>query len=210
MKASFDTWTSVFLFGAIQGLFVSFVLLLKKDKHASRKLLAVIAFLFSLTLLEYVLYWTRYEFYFPYLMGWSNCYIFLVGPLFYLYFKSVFQKQVFAKKDLWHFIAFVLAVLQAAPFLFASPGWKQEVMLGKIPVAKAYFKGYAWLGIVHMTVYASFVLGHFYALSLSYSGVKTWFRWLNGFFWGFILSYASYFILVRFAFFNTAWDYAIS
>lgn len=210
MKASFDTWTIVFLFGAIQGLFVSIVLLLKKDKHPSRKVLAVISFLFSLLLVEYVLYWTRYQFHFPYLQGWSHCFIFLFGPLFYLYFKSVFEKQPFEKKDAWHGIAFLLAVLFAIPFLFATASWRQGVMLGKITGGKAYFRSYSWMGIGHMLLYAFFTMRHFYALSLSYSVVKTWFRWLNGFFWGFILAYASYFILVRFTFFNPEWDYAIS
>jgi hypothetical protein len=106
MKASFDTWTIIFLFAAIQGFFVSLVLLLKKDKHSSRKILAVIPFFFSVILIEYVLYWTRYEFYFPYLMGSYNCHIFLFGPLFFLYFKSVLIKK-FLKKIfyiLWYLL----------------------------------------------------------------------------------------------------------
>jgi AraC-like DNA-binding protein len=210
MKPSFDTWTIIFLFAAVQGIFVSAVLLFKKDKHPARKLLAVVSFLFSLILIEYTLFWTHYDFYFPYVLGWGPCFIFLFGPLFYLYFRSAFGADHFTRKDLLHFIPFVLAVLKASPFLFASLQWKQDLMLKKISLDGDYFFLYEWTGIAHMLIYLTFILKQFNALSVIDKEVKAWFRWLTGFFMAFILSYASYFILSRFPFFNPSWDYAIS
>ncbi len=69
---------------------------------------------------------------------------------------------------------------------------------------------WAWFKIFHMTAYAILIAIRFGSLSRSSPEVQTWFRWLNGLFAGFILSYASYFILVRFDFFNNSWDYMIS
>ncbi|MEO8760050.1 MAG: AraC family transcriptional regulator [Bacteroidia bacterium] len=209
MNASFDTWTIIFLFAAIQGLFVSTVLLLKKDKHPSRKILAAIPFFFSVILIEYVLFWTNYQFYFPYLMSWYNCFVFLFGPFFYLYFKSVFTKNI-SKKDLLHFSVFVLCVVRLAPFLFRSMEWKQGFLLKQFTTDMSCFLGIAWLGIIHMIIYLIFIWKDFYALSLSGKEVKIWFRWLPGFFMSFIIAYASYFVLSRFSFFNPQWDYAIS
>ena len=210
MKPSFDTWTIIFLFAAIQGLFFSAVLLFKKDKHAARKLLASVSFLFSLVLIEYTLFWTHYDFQFPYLIGWSPCFIFTFGPLFYLYFKSAFGKSNITKRDLLHFIVFALAVIRVSPVLFSSKQWKQDLMLQKIKDGTDYFFLYEWLGIAHMLGYFILILRDFNALSLIEKEVKTWFRWLTRFFLAFILSYTSYFILSRFAFFNPSWDYAIS
>jgi AraC-like DNA-binding protein len=210
MKPSFDTWTIIFLFAAVHGMFVSAVLLFKKDRNPARKLLACISFLFSIVLLEYSLFWTHYDFYFPYLIGFGPCFVFLFGPLFYLYFRNVFQGSTLNRKDLLHFIPFALAVLRVSPFLFASVQWKQDLMLKKISLGTNYFFLYEWLGIAHMLIYLIFIRRDFYALSLTENEVKSWFRWLTGFFSAFILAYASYFVLSRFSFFNPAWDYAIS
>ena len=209
-KPSFDTWTIIFLFAAIQGCFVSLVLLLKKDQHPSRKILATISLLFSVILIDYVLYWTHYEPIYPYLAGLPDCFIFLFGPLFYLYFKSIFNKTTFQKKDTWHFVTVVLCFIRISPFYFSSNAIKHDFLIHKIQLPQNYFLGLAWIGIAHMSLYAFFIMRDFYALSRSNPEVKTWFGWLSSFFMGFIFSYASYFILANFSFFNAEWDYVIS
>lgn len=209
MKPSFDTWTIIFLFAAVQGIFISLALLLKKESHPSRKILAAIPFFFSVILIEYVLFWTRYQFCFPYLMNWYNCLVFLFGPLFYLYFKSVFNKKL-TKKELLHFLVFLLSVIRLSPFLFRTLAWKQGFLLKEFPADLSIFRGMPWFAIAHMCLYLAFIIKDFYPLCLSNAEVKNWFGWLTGFFAAFILSYASYFVLVRFPFFNAQWDYAIS
>lgn len=210
MKPSFDTWTIIFLFAAIQGIFVSAVLLFKKEKHPSRKILAVISFLFSVILIEYTLFWTHYDYYFPWLIGWAPCFIFLFGPLFYLYFRNVFGGKYFRKKDLFHLIVFAIAVIFSSSLLFASLEWKQDLLAKKQTLGISYYYLIDWIGIAHMSIYLFFNFRDFYALSRTEPEVKNWFRWVNGFFAAFILSYLSYFILSKFSFFNPSWDYAIS
>jgi len=209
-KPSFDTWTIIFLFSAIQGFFVSSVLLFKKDKHPSRKILATITILFSLILIDYVLYWTGYQYYYPYLINVPLCLIFLFGPLFYLYFKSIFNKKGFEKLDLLHFLPFLVALIAFGPVIFKSVSAKQDILTGKSPVNQNLSITFVWLGIASMITYCLLVFRHFYALSLENTEIRKWFRWLFGFFIGFIISYLSYFILVHFSFFNSAWDYSIS
>jgi AraC-like DNA-binding protein len=107
-------------------------------------------------------------------------------------------------------MVFVAAIIRASPFLFKSLVWKQAFMLKQIIPDEAYFKGLAWLGIIHMSVYIFFIIKEYHAISLSNNEVKIWFRWVTVFFAGFITAYASYFVLVNFSFFNVKWDYAIS
>jgi AraC-like DNA-binding protein len=207
----FNTWTIIFLFSAIQGLFISVVLLSKRDKHPSRKILASLTILFSVILIDYVLFWTGYQFYYPYLVSTPVCFIFLFGPLFFLYFKSIFQRRGFNRSDLLHFIPFILVFAFFSPFIFKTVSEKQSILSGKAISGSHYaVVFFIWTGIVHMCLYCFLSFRYFYPLSNANAEVKVWFRMLSGFFIGFILSYLSYFILIKFSFFNTAWDYGIS
>ena len=87
---SLDTWTTLFLFAAAQGLFLTLTLLLnKKGNRLSNILLGVFIALFSLTLIEYVLHWSRYIFYVPQVNTFYLVFVFFFGPLLLLYYKSV-------------------------------------------------------------------------------------------------------------------------
>ncbi len=206
---SFDTWTIIFLFAAVQGLFVSAVLLFKFDRHPSRKILASITFLFSIILIAYVGFWTRYEYYYPYLTAFPDSIYYLFGPLFYLYFESIFTKKKFVQRDLLHFIPAFLVLLWSMPFILMSIPEKQAVMSGHLPVPK-FSLPIVWIGIAQMCAYQFLIYRKFSSLSRTNPEVRKWFVWLSGLFSGFIFSYLSYYILANFRFFNTSWDYAIS
>ena len=211
VKPGFDTWTIIFLFSAIQGIFVSAVLLSRNDKHPSRKILAAITILFSVILVDYVLYWTGYQYQYPYLVNVPLCLIFLFGPLFYLYFNSIFGKGKFQRYDLAHFLPFLLVFLFFTPMIFMSTAEKQNIISGHSSWPYALHPlFFIWSGIVHMILYAFWSFLKFHSISDVDPEVKKWFRWLSWLFTGFIFSYLSYFILCRFSFFNNTWDYGIS
>lgn len=207
---SFDTWTIIFLFAAIQGLFVSAVLLSKKDKNPSRKILAVITILFSTILLEYVLFWTGYQYNFPYLIAVSASTYFLFGPLFYFYFKSIFTKTSFRQTDFLHFLPFVITFLWFSPYIFKSVKAKQYMIAHHVNDSVNFTMVFVWLGILQICCYQIAIYWNFSSLSKTNTEVNKWFRWLTGLFNGFILSYVSYYVLSQFSFFNASWDYAIS
>ncbi len=207
---SFDTWTIIFLFSAIQGLFVSLVLWTRNEKNLSRKLLAIIPFIFSLILVEYVLYWTRYSFYYPYLVSLSNSLYLLFGPLFYLYFLSIFENKQFSKRTILHFLPFLICLIYHSPFIFSSIESKQKRMLASTTEPAYVGLLIVWLGIAQLLVYAWVIYKRFYPIAIINKEIKQWFYWLFGFYVAFILSYVSYYILVNFSFFNAELDYAIS
>src|SRR5690242_16544802 len=102
MQPSFDTWTSIFLFASIQGLFVSIILFfVKKENRYANRLLATIVFLFSVTLFEYVFFWTRYIIFFPHLLSISAGFALLYGPLLYFYFRYAAESEKITIRDSW-------------------------------------------------------------------------------------------------------------
>ena len=86
---SSNLWSVVFLVFAGQGIFLSIILFTHKSavKKANR-FLAVLLFLFSLNLIENVGYWTGFLINIPHSMNVTSSFLFLYGPLFYLYVSS--------------------------------------------------------------------------------------------------------------------------
>ncbi|HNU32279.1 MAG TPA: AraC family transcriptional regulator [Bacteroidia bacterium] len=215
---SFNTWTTIFLFAAIQGIFVSIVFFfVKKENRTANLLLALLTFLFSITLVEYVMYWTKYLYYFPHFMQLSDGFPFLFGVILLLYFQKVFLQHQFSKKDLWHFLPFALLIIYMLPRYLSTAEVKQAWMMGeRVYPSLFYWPKFMrnipvhWVKIAHMSLYAFWIFKMFNGLSKTNSEVRTWFNWLTGLYIGFIASYTSYFILVKFPFFNSEWDYMIS
>lgn len=218
-QPSFDTWTTIFLFAAIQGLFVATVLFfVKRKEFKANSLLALLIFLFSITLIEYVLYWTGYIYFFPHVMSLSDGFPFLFGVILYFYFEKIFEGHQLSKKDYLHFLPFLLYLVYMMPRYLSAAEVKQMWILGKSatpswfvwPLPIRNIQWLHWVKIAHMLVYLVVIFKRFYIQSKSNREITKWFNWLTGLFAGFIFSYASYFVLVRFSFFNQEWDYLIS
>ena len=219
-QPSFNTWTIIFLLGAFQGLFLSAILFFTgKVKGYKNYLLALFLFLFSVTLIEYVLYWTQYIRKFPHMISVSHAFPFLFGVLLYFYLIHVFETRKIKRTDLLHILPFLLCVIFLLPIYLSTANVKREWLQGNIVVPSLFhwpretLKINAilpWLMIVHMGIYAFLIIKNFHAISRTNREVKTWFDWLSGLFILFIVSFASYYILVNFEFFNRSWDYMIS
>ncbi len=209
---SFDTWTIVFLLAAVQGYFVTMVLLKwrRGDPHANR-LLAALMLLFSLTLSEYVLYWTNYIYLYPHVANLSAQFPFLFGPLVFLYLRTIYTQAPLRWSDAWHAIPFLVAIGCFMPWYLLDASSKRLVLLNQadFPVQWPLLKSLLWARIGHLIAYAIWIV-RFIGRQPKVGSTRRWAFLLNGFYVGFLISYASYFVLVRFAFFNTAWDYHIS
>lgn len=213
-KPSFDSWTSIFLFFAIQGILTGTVFLfIKRGQHRAFRYIGVLLLLFGLCLADYVQYWTGYCFEFPALAGFSFPLIFIFGPLLYFYFRSCLLGVSFRTKDLLHLLPWLLHTGWNLPYYFLSHDEKISKLLGhreafselQIQITKLI----PWLQIVQMIVYAIVIAW----LLRNTPPLKTMRRWSYGmlsWFAGFILAFISYFILIRFSFFSPQWDYMIS
>ncbi len=202
---SLDTWTSGFLIAVAMGLFL--FLLLLSGRNKKNYPIAFLVLAFSAILFQYVLYWTRYENEFPYLRLLPSLCYYTTGPLLYLYFLNLYKKSV-------HF-NFALHFLPA--FLMVLPNIVMIALYLKWTTMEIPLLGLAqqpWLAAAHMAVYNILILSFIQKNKTTTSEyTKLRHRWsmiLASGYSLFLISYVSYFVLVRFSFFNSQWDYMIS
>jgi len=209
---SFDTWTIVFLFAAAQAAFVALALWLRPSQRPlANRLLAVLLLLFAVTLVEYVLFWTRYIGHWAHMADLSLSFPLLFGPLLWWYCRIVFENRPMTRADWLHVVPFAMCTAAWLPWYALDVEGKRAVLSGaaKFPIPMLLVNVLSAVRVAHMMVYA--------ALNLRYlrtqprvGDTARWARWLNLFFLGFALAYASYFVLVRVPGFNRSWDYHIS
>ncbi|RNC86099.1 MAG: AraC family transcriptional regulator [Balneola sp.] len=211
MEYSFDTWTSIFLFASAQGIFLSILLISKKK--TSYYLLAAICLLFSITLVEYVFYWTGYRFLFPHLNRVSAPYYFVYGPLFYFFVKSVIDEKSYSfKKMLPHFIPGLVFLSMNVPYYISGTETKIQ-MMSTIPSSNT------WIIVMSKLIPWTQILSLFLYWALAYGVIKKFGDALkddrlvkvsSALFLGFALGFLSYYIMIEFYGYLKGYDYAIS
>lgn len=211
--ASFDRWTTLFCLFIFQGLLVSAVLFSHQrgDRTANRAL-ALLLFLFAITLFDYELYWTHYSLRFPAFAGISAAFPFLFGPILLFYLRRITRPAPFRPRDLLHLLPLVLYIAYLLPFYFAGREEKLATMLGDLrPESWRQTLNIAipWLMVLHMTLYAVFAWGAARGAGLL-NGMHRWARGLLLCFVGYIAAWIVYLVLVRQPFFDAQWDYMIS
>ncbi len=157
VEASFDNWTSIFLFAAVQGAFLAIALcLVRKGRRLSNIILSFLMLTFSLVLAYYVAFWTGYNRVYPQMEGWTNALPFLFGPLIYLYTSSLLSKSL-SKSSLFHFTPFLLHFLYLIPFLLLSGQEKIQFFanMESLPVWRLWAgRTIVWAQVMQMIVYA--------------------------------------------------------
>jgi AraC-like DNA-binding protein len=209
---SFDTWTIVFAIASSQALFTAIVLLRwKKGTKAGNYLLATLLVLFGYTLAEYVLYWTKYIYQFPILMDLGSNLTLLFGPILFFYIRHIYTGATLNKRDLWHVIPFLVGMAILSPLYTMGSEEKLKIVFqnGRFPVPQLLINLLTWGRVLHLFIYAIFLFKWVWTQPVV-ALTRGWSISLCLFFAGFVLTYLSYFILVRFPFFNSAWDYHIA
>lgn len=187
------------------GVFLFFLLITNKNKKNYPIALLVLAF--AIILFQYVLYWTRYEVTFPYLILVPQICYYCTGPLLLLYFLNLYKKNVRFNYILHFLPASVLAVPNVVLWLKYLGGTQIEIPL-------LWLVQNPWFIASHMTFYSLLI----FRLIIINNNTTTqylrlrrkWAMILVILYTLFIVSYASYYILVQFSFFNSEWDYFIS
>jgi AraC-like DNA-binding protein len=210
-QASFDSWTIVFLNFSFVGFIISFFLFFKKSPQLkANRIMAVYTLLFAVCMIEYVLYWTRYLFYFPAWADVSGGFPLLWGPLLYFYFKVVYDKHEFKKSDLVHLIPFVAYTLYKLPYYFADAELKMNPF--KIDAYEGhefFFTILPWIRILFQCLYG-FVIYRYLKQQGNLSDTKKWSAYLFAFYILFIMTSVAYYWLINYRWFNADWDYFIS
>lgn len=110
---------ALFISGIFMSFFISFLLLTKKHKALSDRILAIWVTVIGLHLLNYYInqlgYWEKY----PHLVGIAAPFPLLHGPLIYLYtLYSLRSDSSFRKIDYLHFLPVVLVYIYMSRFFF--------------------------------------------------------------------------------------------
>lgn len=187
------------------GVFLFILLITGKNKKNYPIAFLVLAF--SIILFQYVLYWTRYETIYPYFQLLPPICYYITGPLLYLYFLHLYKKNVNFNYA-FHFFPALLLVIPYLVLLLKYLGWT-EIDIPLLWLAQQY-----WFIVAHMGIYTLLIFGLILRnreVNSEYTKVRhTWSTTLVTLYALFLISYASYYILVGFSFFNSQWDYMIS
>ncbi len=209
---TFDAWSIIFLIAAVQGFFIALILFRwrRGERHANR-LLALIMLLFSLTMCEYVLFWTGQWLRFPHVSDISSQFPFLFGPLVWLYLRTIYGEKNWKRTDWLHLVPFLVAVLILSRWYLLDADSKRAVLNGTMPhpMAGGLGRNLIFVRVTHMAVYA--VWNAVFIFRQPRVGTTTrWANLLNWFYIGFTLAYASYWVLAFTGLLNPQLDYQVS
>lgn len=211
IEPSFDTWTSLFLFVALQALFVFIALFnLKGAQSQASKLLAFLLLTFAVVLFSYVLYWTNYNVEFPYLNGWFHPLLLLSGTLFYLYVRNIVNQQKLRRQDGLHFVIPLLVALCLLPLYIDNFRAERNLTIDERFRVFLIIGFNTYLKLVYLGLYLFLSFRQYYQANLRDSYLKPWFHYLLISYSGYYFTIVLYYALVNFSFFDVTWDYMIS
>ncbi len=208
---TFDTWTIIFLFAAVQGIIFSLIFYFKGDEESKnqKKYLLLLMFMFCALMVEYVLWWTGYLIKWPHMMSITWVFTFCFAPILYFYFKQVFRNQGFEiKKDWLHLVLPILFFISKIPLYLLPASEKIAYLSGAKHASNSI--PWPWINILQLTVYAIIIFYEYREDSLNTQDVKKWFHLILSLFCLYILASISYSVLVGLPGFNPMWDYMIS
>jgi AraC-like DNA-binding protein len=214
----FTFWTVVLLIAAGQGAFFGTLLLLGgRGNRSAERLLGLIVLVFTLTLFDYLGFWTRWNYRFPHIAFSYVWLAFLPGPLYYLYLVSLFQGKGPGRRQLPHFIPALATLLLFLPLYLASATEKvgfftgeghYSLLLGLHPGLG--FRAAAILTVIQLLVYGGLSLWLVRRHSLPETLDR---RYMNAtllLFGGYVAAYVFYYAIIKTPLFTLLLDYSIT
>ncbi|MEH6535297.1 MAG: AraC family transcriptional regulator [Psychroserpens sp.] len=204
-RPTLSVWTGVFLFISLQGILLFFLLFFrKKGNTKANKNLGLFVLSFSIILIFYVLYKSRFLYEFP-LVYFRKLWvpiILLLGPLLLFYVKDLFKIKYSIKFKLLHLSLFFVAFSYYLAFHFINP--KSTVFHASMDVI--YF---SWLRNAQMFIYLLLIY-NVLKKGKNNIGVNVvkWLHYMVYAYAGFVVSMIIYSSLGGFDFFSRdGWDY---
>lgn len=172
-----------------------------------------LTFLFSITIADWLMYWTNNQQAYPHFFLLTFFFNFLYGPLFYFYIKELAGDQLTKFQRYLHLVPFLSVIIVCIPALSGSTEEKREMILRGFQHKfsfYSYFIPFAnWFSIFLMLFYGFLSV----RMSARFSLYKTVHKWANltiAAYCIFSLNFIVYEILSKMPFFNPLWDYGIA
>jgi AraC-like DNA-binding protein len=119
----------VMMSGIVLGIFLGILLLtLERGNRKANHLLGIIMILSSLCVSDFAILKTGLFNTLPHLIGIASTLLFLIGPFFYFYLKTIMGNNVPLKgKALLHFVPFLVLIIYRLPFYLQSAENKLDI-----------------------------------------------------------------------------------
>jgi AraC-like DNA-binding protein len=133
-------WLALFIVSIAQGMFLISLIVYRGSKNpAASWLIVTMLVVMVLTNLGYLVVRTDLRYFVPQLFGIPFGMIFLFGPLFHFYARSVAEDSFRWRKKNWlHFIPYFVQLLINLPFLMLDKGFWEEFistfLAGNLPI----------------------------------------------------------------------------
>ena len=140
---TFDLWSVLLLLGCLHGCFLSLVLMVHRQR--SRLILAALILVFSYSLWTAFLWQSELMIYLPHLVATSMPLLFLIGPLYYWFFRAILKKK--QQLAWWHFAPAIICVFTILPFCLQPLESKINYILSRdvavvdLPATRAIYFG---------------------------------------------------------------------
>lgn len=133
MEASLSLLAILNLLGSAQALLLALALIsIRRGGGAARRVLAALVVVMAVVIFGAVLRTSHYEFVFPHLSRVPDPFVFLGGPLLFLYLRTLVRRESkLGRKDYLHFLPFALCVAYLAPYYLRSGQSKLNFMLAE-------------------------------------------------------------------------------
>ena len=158
------TWSLIYLFVALIGFYVVFLIGLNGQINpGSRALIVIFIFIHSFFILNLSINSAHYMFEYPHTYLMSTWASFLYGPLLYCYFKRTTQKYTFKPLDLLHLVPTIVLSAYLAVTVYSMPlEGKRDLMLNRIldglnPHDSDQLTLLVLLKIASLTIYGYFI-----------------------------------------------------
>lgn len=174
-----------YLVGIILSIFLCLLLLMKRNKVFSDKVLMVWMAVMAIHQFLFYAVYTNFALKHTFLLGWGLPMPVVHGPLLFLYVSSMTpEKTIPFRKIIPHFIPFIILTILAIPFMLSSPQEKLQVYFNE-------GKDYQWYLIIQQILIMATGLGYsLWSLLLirkHRKNIKEWFsntekkslRWLE-------------------------------
>lgn len=201
---SFDTWTSLFLIAAFQGIFLFFLIVSsKKDEHPGKNYLASLILFFSLMLMFYVSFWTGYNIYIRSIESYFMTLPFSLGALLYLYSKKISGLKI-QKSDYWHLAPWISHILLLSVLKTFPQGYFDREFLTTI-MSSVYV-----IQVFQMLLYSALLLLRLQKIQDKESDLFKWHKLLSLTFLPVAIAHALYYVMIFFFSYVRVFDYMIS
>ncbi len=155
-----DALNFFYLFTALIGFFIGFMLLLKgKQNRPSKLLISTFVLIHSLFIFHIFLYQSKLLYSVPHVLYMSSIFSYLYGPLIYFYYKRVTVQYKFSKKDLIHLVPTLLVFAVMLPIFMLPASEKLRVMFEVGIVDREPYRN-----IITLTKFSSLFLYGFFIL----------------------------------------------